>query len=885
MSYRLRPVPAPEVSSVRPAWSNAATWLAVGAASTAFAIGVVALAAWVLRWAIVLSIGPSSWSITFNTALGFALNGAALTEMALGRRRLAPVAAGYDLVVGSLTLVEHVAGRGLGIDQLLIEGHAHPPDGLPGLVSLNSSLCLVLLGMGILASSPWWEGPRTRWLALSGMVVAAIGVVAVFGYAAGLPGAHDWSHFSGMSLPSAFGMTLLGTAAVASSWAQARETVAWAQWWALPAGLLALTIDAFVWQALAASSLDADGLQVQWIRATTFLGILLGTVLTAAVWLSHRADSAARALRKTEQALTYSEERFRLAFDDSRVGMALLTVNPDLPSAAPTTCLPEQVRINQALCAFLGRSPADLSKLYLADALLPEDLPDTTKALRDLRSGELTTYRVERRFRHTNGGIVWGVLSAGMVHNGTGTPLYMLCQVEDITARKQAERQLAHRALHDDLTGLPNRALLLEHLAGALSRSRRTGSRVGVLFLDLDDFKSINDSFGHGAGDQFLTRVAASISASVRAGDLAARVGGDEFVVVCEDFKEATDATVVADQIQRALATETLLQGEYVTTGASIGIALSHPDSTPGSLLRDADAAMYEAKSRGGRCWQPADAALQAAAVRVLTVQSQLRHALENQELQVHYQPVIELRTGAIAAIEALLRWQHPQRGLILPKDFLDIAEQRGLIHEIGDWVLRTACAQAATWYQRHGDTTPTLAVNISSRQLDHDGFSERVLQALETSCLPADRLFLEITESQLLIAGRSSAEDLQTLAGKGVRLAVDDFGTGYASFDYLRRLPIHELKIDKSFVNEITTDRTHAAIAASVITLGLSLGLTVVAEGIENSKQLHALQGMGCSWGQGWLWHRALPATDIDTLLATRPPQPHPTCERCHEG
>ncbi|HET9656707.1 MAG TPA: EAL domain-containing protein [Kineosporiaceae bacterium] len=844
-------------------------WVAVGSASAACALGVVALVAWLRRWTVVLGAGPNSWPIVFNAALGLALTGAALAGMGLGRRRLAPVAAGYDLAVGSLTLVEHVTGHDFGIDQLFIKGYISGPAGLPGRVSPNASLCLVLLGVGILASSPWRPRPRTRWLALSGVVVTAIGVVALFGYAAGLPDAYDWSRVSGMSLVAACGMTLLGTAALALGWAEDRETVARTQWWALPAGLLALAVDAFVWEALVATNRQPGGLQVRWVRATTFLGILLGVVLAAAVWLSRRADTAARARRRAEQALAASEERFRLAFDDSCVGMALLTVGPEPPVTDPASRCLGQIRVNQALRTFLGRSPTDLSGLHLGDVLLPEDLPDTTKAFQDLRSGDLATYQVEHQFRHASGGIVWGALTASMVHNGSGAPLYMLFQVEDITDRKRAEEQLVHRALHDDLTGLPNRSLLLEHLTGALNRARRTGSQVGVLFLDLDDFKSINDSFGHGAGDQFLTRVAAWISASVRASDLAARVGGDEFVVVCEDLKEPADTALVADQIQRALAGEVSLHGQSVTAGASIGIALSHPGSTPESLLRDADAAMYEAKSRGGRCWQPAGAGLQAAALRVLTVQSELRHALKHQELRVYYQPVIDLKTGAVVAVEALLRWQHPERGLILPEDFLDIAEQRGLIHEIGDWVLRTACAQAATWYQRYGDTAPTLAVNISSRQLNQHDISEQVLKALQACHLPPERLFLEITESQLLIAGRSSTDALHALAGRGVRIAVDDFGTGYASFDYLRRLPVHQLKIDKSFINEVPTDRTHAAITAAVITLGHNLGLTVVAEGIETAEQLHALQDMDCPRGQGWLWHHALPATDLDTLLA----------------
>jgi diguanylate cyclase (GGDEF)-like protein/PAS domain S-box-containing protein len=570
-------------------------------------------------------------------------------------------------------------------------------------------------------------------------------------------------------------------------------------------------------------------------------------------------------LKQVERELAEREEWFRLAFDDSLLGMALLSVssNPHF----------EYLRVNPAMCGFLGRPEQDLLGLRPAHVLAPDVAADTEAALEGLLSADLTSYRTERPFRDTRGETVWGLLNATLVRDAGGVPLYVLCQVEDITARKRAEYQLVFRALHDDLTGLPNRALLQEHLANALARSRRTGSPLAVLFLDLDDFKSINDSFGHTAGDEFLSKVAVRIRTSVRASDIAARVGGDEFVVVCENLNETTDAAVVASQIQRALAVEIPLRGQSVTAPASIGIALSHGDSTPETLLRDADAAMYAAKRRGGRRWEPADESLHAAAMRILTVEAELRRAMQHQGLLLHYQPLIDLTSGRIMSVEALLRWQHPQQGLVAPEEFVDVAEQRGLITEIGAWALDTACAQAATWYQRYGDAAPCLAVNVSTRQLGDQGMTQNVHHALDTYALPPDRLYLEITESQLLLAGTSAMTDLHTLAEQGIRIAVDDFGTGYAGFDYLRRLPVHELKIDKSFVAGVTTDPTYTAITASIVALGLSLGLTVVAEGIETLQQLHALRDLGCTWGQGWLWHPALPAREMEALLETGVP------------
>ncbi|HET9654475.1 MAG TPA: EAL domain-containing protein [Kineosporiaceae bacterium] len=819
-------------------------------------IGLTVMAAWYLRWTALLRAYTGTWPITFNTGIGLTLSGAALTGMTLGLRWPAALAGGFDLAAGSATVAEYVTGRSLGIDQLFPHAYLVLPGTLPGRIAPNAAVCWMLIGAGILASVRSRPPTRTLVLALPGAAVVALAVVAVFGYAAGLPNAYEWGRLTGMSVSTACGLGLLGSAMMLQGWADTPAPAQRAQWWALPAGLLTLVLDVFLWLALTGGSQRTRASPAQFVRATALIGLLLAAAVTAAVWAAQRAGAADRAQRE-------SEERFRLAFDESLVGTALLSVDPQTFRIR---------RVNAALCAFLGRDRTALLGVRLVDVLSPEEAADTQEALEGVLSGAASNFRAERRFRHANDETVWGLLGATMIRDALGGPRYLLCQVEDITTRKRAEEQLVHRALYDDLTGLPNRALLMEHLAGALARAQRSGSPVGVLFIDLDDFKSINDSFGHSAGDEFLTRAAARIQASIRASDLPARVGGDEFVIICENLTDPADATLVADQIQRALSAQIPLRGQLVTTGASVGIALSRHGSTAESMLRDADAAMYVAKRRGGRRWEPADDALHAAATRVLTVESELHRALELQEFRVHYQPLIDLQTGSIVAVEALLRWQHPDRGLLLPAEFVDVAEQRNLIGDIGTWVLRTACAQAAIWRRRHGAAAPSLAVNVSSRQLDGRGLGTHIEDVLRACPLPADQLYLEVTESQLLIATRSSLNELRGLADSGIRIAVDDFGTGYAGFDYLRRLPVHELKIGSSYVDGTGTDPTDTAITAGVVTLGLNLGLIVVAEGIETHRQLTALRDMGCTWGQGWLWYHALPADDIDTLLAAAP-------------
>ncbi len=569
-------------------------------------------------------------------------------------------------------------------------------------------------------------------------------------------------------------------------------------------------------------------------------------------------------LRRAREELAESEERFRRAFDEALSGMTLMGVDPRDPGRF--------LKVNRAFCEFLGYSEEWLTGKTFEDVTLPEDLPAARSAVARFISGDVGSYRSQRRYRHASGATVWAAFSIAMVHSHSGEPLYAVGMFEDITARRKAEQDLVYRALHDDLTGLPNRALLLDHLEGSLARARRSATVVGVLFLDLDDFKAINDGHGHLVGDEFLRTVAERIVGSLRGGDTAARIGGDEFVVVCEGLDDPSEAGLVAERIQRALGTDLQLGEQTVAAPVSIGIAVSDEDSTPETLLRDADAAMYVAKRNGGRRWEPASAALHTAALRVLTVENELRHALVGDQLRIHYQPIYELRSRRLVAVEALLRWQHPARDLVLPAEFLDVAEQRGLMVPIGDLVLAEACRQAAGWLVRFGESAPVVCVNVSSRQLGVPGLSRTVKEVLSATGLPADHLCLEITETQLLSIGTAGVKDLDGLAGSGVRLAVDDFGTGFAGFQYLRRLPVHELKIDRSFVAGVGVDETDSAIVTSMIALGGSLGLTVVAEGIETPEQVAALTRLGCTWGQGWLWAQAVAPGRVDGLI-DRPP------------
>jgi diguanylate cyclase (GGDEF)-like protein/PAS domain S-box-containing protein len=443
--------------------------------------------------------------------------------------------------------------------------------------------------------------------------------------------------------------------------------------------------------------------------------------------------------------------------------------------------------------------------------------------------------------------------------------------LHDISTSKRYESQLAHQAAHDPLTGLPNRTLLLDRLGLALDRAARHGTHIAVLFLDLDHFKVVNDSLGHEAGDELLVIVAARLREAVRPGDTIARFGGDEFVVLCEDLDGRNDAVAVAERMSRIVGQPLSLGGSEVFVGVSIGIALpdgENPD--PGALIRDADAAMYRSKERGRARWEVFDHALRASVLDRLDIETALRRAMARGELDVRYQPVVSLHTGKIECVEALLRWAHPERGLLSPDEFIHVAEETGLIVPIGTWVLEQACRQVVRWQAAMPELGPLrVSVNLSGRQLGHPTLAADVRAILADTGLDPARVELEITESVLMDDVELSSETLAALKGLGVQLVVDDFGTGYSSLSYLRRFPVDVLKVDRSFVDGLASDAGDSAIVTTIVTLAHKLGLRAVAEGVETTDQVSELRLLGCDLAQGFLIARPGTGADIGKLLA----------------
>ena len=545
-------------------------------------------------------------------------------------------------------------------------------------------------------------------------------------------------------------------------------------------------------------------------------------------------------------AMKESDVRFRSAFEDAPTGMALVALGGKIQ------------RVNTSLCAFTGRSEDELVGMAL-DELTPED--DRDGRPWPAQPG----VEVERRFERADGSVGWGLWQHSLVHDAGDAPAYWVTHVLDISARKGVERQLDYQAHHDPLTGLPNRTFFQQRLQELIAAG---DDEVAVLFVDLDNFKVINDSLGHGAGDVLLQVVAERMRRVLRPEDVIARFGGDEFAVTIAVGGEVA-ARRVADRLASALRAPVELEGRQRYVTASFGVRSAKVDvAEPDAMLRDADAAMYRAKELGKARCEIFDESMRERAVERLDLEGALRHALDRGELKVVYQPQVELKTGRIVGAEALLRWEHPHRGLVGPPAFIPIAEQTGLIVPIGAFVLLEACHQAAAW-SRDRRRDLSMCVNVSPRQLADDSFAGVVEEALALSGLEPERLCLEITESAVMADPEAATSVLERLKAVGVRLAIDDFGIGYSSLSQLKALlPVDTIKIDKSFVDGVTGDGEDHAIVDAVLRLAGGLGLAAIAEGVETPEQVDALVAMGCTLSQGFHFARPQSPADLEQLL-----------------
>jgi diguanylate cyclase (GGDEF)-like protein/PAS domain S-box-containing protein len=512
----------------------------------------------------------------------------------------------------------------------------------------------------------------------------------------------------------------------------------------------------------------------------------------------------------------------------------------------------------------VGTSPNEWFKL-----VHPDDQKQVQAELVSHLKGVTPHFECEYRIKHSNGTYLWALSRGLVVRNADGTPYRMAGSQSDITTRKMAEERLAHDAVHDALTGLPNRVLFLDRLQNRLERTKRNPSDLfAVMFIDLDRFKVVNDSLGHAFGDQLLITVANRLKLCLRPDDTISRLSGDEFVILLDSVSDVNDARQVADRIKGKLITTTILGEVERSPTASIGIAIFNKSYlTAGELLRDADTAMYYAKAVGGNQYQLFDSTMHASAVELIQLEGELKRAVEREEWLIHYQPIISLVSGKPVGAEALVRWLHPQRGLLPPKEFIGVAEETGLILPIGEYVMRAACMQAKAWRETSHPGF-WVSVNLSARQFQDKNVVEKVVAILSETGLPNDGLRLEITESIAVRDMEYTSKLINRLDALGIKTSLDDFGTGYSSLSYLKQFPLKVLKIDQSFIQDIQLNQKNESLITAIIAMARSLGLEVVAEGVEKDEQLTFLRSQLCDNVQGFLLSHPITAGELTKTL-----------------
>jgi diguanylate cyclase (GGDEF)-like protein/PAS domain S-box-containing protein len=629
-----------------------------------------------------------------------------------------------------------------------------------------------------------------------------------------------------------------------------------------PAGSLIPTRACSIISALCAGATAASVGVVGFYSLLAFIPIAGVIALVSLSYFSNQKNLKALAsqMKLVDQymiELRASQTQFQSAFSEAPIGMALVT--PD----------GRWLEVNPALCKLLGYSESEMLSLDVQKVVHPDELYRFLCKINQVITGEVSSHQIETRYRHKLGHEVWVLESVSLVREPQSNCVHLIFQIQDITHRKRGEEKLIYDASHDALTGLPNRAWFMSQLDLAVKESSKVRNRpFAVLFLDLDRFKVINDSLGHPTGDELLKGIAERLRRCLGPADKISRLGGDEFTILLTGIRSKADVISFVERIQVEIARPFTLRGYETYTTASIGIAISTLNyHRPEDILRDADIAMYKAKSLGKARHVIFDETMHISIMSRLQLETDLHRAIERGELFLEYQPIVSLQTGEPEGFEALIRWQHPDRGLISPDEFISLAEEAGFIIPIGRWIIGEACRQMRQWQDELSlEHTFFVSVNISSKQFSDLNLLDYITEVLNMTGLDSRMLKLEITESTLMENFEAAMTTLKRLRSLGVGLSIDDFGTGYSSLSHLHSLPISTLKIDQSFISRIGENNENREIVNTIIVLAQNLGMKVIAEGIETKQQLELLRGLNCSQGQGFLFSRS-----VDAKLAGR--------------
>ena len=574
---------------------------------------------------------------------------------------------------------------------------------------------------------------------------------------------------------------------------------------------------------------------------------------------ARQAKQHAEILEAQSQALAESEERFRSAFDYAPIGIALVS-----PSGS-------WLKVNYALSQILGYTENEFLVTDYQSMIFPDDLGNTMIKIHELVSGKIPACQMEHRYLHKSGETVWASWSVSTATDAKTSQPNLIFQIQDITDKKLAEDKLQYDATHDGLTGLPNRKCFMMRLAKSLEKTLENPNyKVSLLFIDLDRFKFVNDSLGHQIGDELLIGIAERLRDCVRPTDTVARLGGDEFTILVEGKYDVQEVVRIAERIQQKFALPFDLIGHEVYSSASIGI-LHHTEKhkMPEDLMRDADTAMYQAKRAGKARHETFDENMHEAVKETLQLETDLRRAIENREFEVHYQPIYSLQTGKIEGFEALARWNHKTLGEISPDKFINLAEEIGVIDALGDQILERACSQMISLKNTFsGDYFPVLSVNLSCKQFAQPHLARKIERILDQTSFPGNCLKLEITESVFIEHREKAVETLHKIRELGVEINIDDFGTGYSNLSYLLQLPISSLKIDRSFIAPLEDSENNLQIVQTIVMMARSLGLKVVAEGVETELQLEQLKKLNCEGAQGFYFSKPLNFEDVKAFL-----------------